>query len=578
MIESVDVNSYQIRYRDFDIRRDIHSFVNYVSSREVKRKTHGNDLAKSDVKRLSKVLSYNHIMDEYEQWGLSSWVYFVDQLALSLEFTNYDIKGKYRGYSSSEPSFTNNYIEYKSEVYDLFLSLSLSEQENHLLRLLVTPYNHTNNEFFGLSPVGWLEHFPSWGSAVGTLPLINFAEVRDFLFYQLKDMETGIWYSTASWIQQLKKEYPYFLIPKESKRKKRGFYYGKKKQAPEYEVIPRYGTFYESHQHNSRDDNIPDDAKDGFERVEGRYIERFLEYIPFLMGYVDLAYDPDIEKTTQRFSSDNQQILRDVVKAFRINPLLKQSLENLLPSPTVTVQPNFEVVIESPIYPATFIKTLSDFGKVTHQDKTTTVLLDKQSIAAAVANDESLDIIQILTAHSERALPQNIIIELKEWAQHADVFTVYEGVQLVEDQIGLDTVRNHAMYTIQDGLYLISDTVPITQHLQQQDQIVIHSDHLFEELTILPKGTISQFPSQDNQEEEKIAENIIVQQEHYITLHFPRRDVLDMIRQGLLDKRCPVTFNADANTLTFSRRFQTQLENVIQSLTDTYIIHIQEMS
>jgi hypothetical protein len=576
MIEVIDINAYHIRYRDFDLRRDIHTFTDYVSQRSVKRKTHGNTLAKSDVKRLSKILSYDHIIAENEQWEGSGWLRFVDRTALLLEFIDYNTEGKYRGYSSSEPSFTNNYIEYKPEVYDFFLSLSLSQQENHLLKMMIEPYSYDHNEFLNLSPVGWLETFPIFGSTIGVLPLINFEQVRYFLLNQLKDMATDTWYSTASWIQYLKQEHPYFLIPQKPQREIQGYYYPKKNRSPEYETIPRYGTFYENHWLNSRDDNIPDDAKDGFERVEGRYIERFLEYIPFLMGYVDLAYDPDIEKTTQRFNHSDHPIKQDVVKAFRVNPLLKQTFDDLLPSPTVTVQPNFEIVIESLLYPATFLRTLSDLGKVTHQDNTITVRLDKQSVAAAIAKDDTLDVIQILTSYSKRPLPQNITIELKEWIQRADVFTLYDDFQLVEDQIGLDTVRNQAVYTIGKGLYLIPNTIPINQQLQQ-DQVVLHFEHSFEELTVLPPDTVSLLPSQANKEVQKVAENVIVQQEQYITLHFPRRDVLDAVRQGLLDKRCPITFNADANTLTFSTQFQTQLNDIIQSLAKTYLIHLQEI-
>lgn len=37
---------------------------------------------------------------------------------------------------------------------------------------------------------------------------------------------------------------------------------------------------------------VPDDAPDGLERLEGRYVERFLEGVPLALGYGVLALDP----------------------------------------------------------------------------------------------------------------------------------------------------------------------------------------------------------------------------------------------------------------------------------------------
>ena len=40
-----------------------------------------------------------------------------------------------------------------------------------------------------------------------------------------------------------------------------------------------------------RDRHIHESDPDGFERVEGRYVERFLESIPLVLRYVDVAYE-----------------------------------------------------------------------------------------------------------------------------------------------------------------------------------------------------------------------------------------------------------------------------------------------
>ncbi|MGB7340867.1 MAG: hypothetical protein WBC91_18365, partial [Phototrophicaceae bacterium] len=230
--------------------------------------------------------------------------------------------------------------------------------------------------------------------------------------------------------------------------------------------------------------------------------------------------------------------------------------------------------IESPIYPASFLLTLSRFGKVTRQTKTTTVTLDKQAIATAVAEDENLDVIGILKENSERALPQNILIELQEWIKRADVFTLYHGLDLVEDHIGLEKVEKASSFKIDNKLHLVPKNILVTEQLKDDGQVVIqmvHGTHTFE---FMPKHTQSVFLHEEEIVQEP--EAVTIQQESYITLRFPRRDILDAVQQGLLDERCPVTLNNEAQTLTFPNRHHDTLLKVIAALKHTYSIKIQE--
>ncbi|MGB7338716.1 MAG: hypothetical protein WBC91_07485, partial [Phototrophicaceae bacterium] len=225
MIKQADVSPYAIRHPDFDLRYDLHAFTDYVRNHEIKRKANGNDLMKGDVKRLSKLLTYPYIMDEYDKRTFSSWLDFVDTLALNLGFINYDTKGEYRGYSSNEPSFRDNYIEYRKQAYEQFLAQDINQQEVLLFNQLLQPYSYNLNEFFSMSPVGWLDGFSAHGSAVGILPHIDFVSARSFLLEKLAQLEVGVWYETASLINHFKQEYPYFLIPENPMREKRGYGY-----------------------------------------------------------------------------------------------------------------------------------------------------------------------------------------------------------------------------------------------------------------------------------------------------------------------------------------------------------------
>jgi hypothetical protein len=52
----------------------------------------------------------------------------------------------------------------------------------------------------------------------------------------------------------------------------------------------RYGNFHESKEAWGHEIDIRERDPDSFERVEGRYVERFLEGIPLVLRYVDVAY------------------------------------------------------------------------------------------------------------------------------------------------------------------------------------------------------------------------------------------------------------------------------------------------
>ncbi len=284
-LQPFDVQKCEILVNPNDIRRDLHIYVDYMRNREVKRAYRSNDLPSADYKRIIKLMGHPEI-PQTDEFGGPSWLDYVDRLALELGWVDYDTEGEYVGYSSQSPSFPDNYIVFVQKNYEEFLAKSPLEQEVHLLTALIQKgarkkrdFDYDANEFYSQSILGWLDSFPTWGAATGVMPSLDFTEIRRFLFDLLALCEDGVWYSTASLIAYLKKNHPYFLIPQKPKPDR----WGRK--------TTRYGNFFESKERygHSRDP-IPDDASDGFERVEGRYVERFLENIPLTLGYVDVAY------------------------------------------------------------------------------------------------------------------------------------------------------------------------------------------------------------------------------------------------------------------------------------------------
>ena len=132
-LKTIDVAGLEIPTRLPDLRRDIHKFVEYVRSREIKRSHRGNNLGKADTKRLAKLVSDPDAAKEVDEEGSSAWVDYLDQLVLRLGFVRYDTKGEYAGYTSQEPSFPDNYIEFMETPYARFLAAKAAQQETTLL-------------------------------------------------------------------------------------------------------------------------------------------------------------------------------------------------------------------------------------------------------------------------------------------------------------------------------------------------------------------------------------------------------------------------------------------------------------
>ena len=147
-VESIDVARLDVATRLPDLRRDLHVIVDYVRTREVKRSHRGNALGKADAKRLAKLLSDPDTVREVDEEGSSAWIDFVDEVALRLGFIHYDTQGHYAGYTSQEPSFPDNYIEFRAKPYEQFLAAKAAKQESTLLELLVHQGRGSASEFY----------------------------------------------------------------------------------------------------------------------------------------------------------------------------------------------------------------------------------------------------------------------------------------------------------------------------------------------------------------------------------------------------------------------------------------------
>jgi hypothetical protein len=553
-----------------DILRDLFTYLDYVGERSVKRMTRSNEIPRADLQRLAKNLGGLTFEPGENEIHAEQWIQFIDDLALRLQLVTYDLKGEYRGYTSSEPSFIENFIVVQQVPLQKFLELSPAAQEKRILDTLIHAAsrrdydNYSNNEFFQHTPVSTLDRFSMWGAGTGLMPTLKFPEIRQFLFSVLQNCPAGQWLSTESLIAYLKANHPYFLIPENHPKKDR---WGKE--------IGRYDNFYEGKQEYGLDrKSVPPSAPDAFERVEGRYVERFLEGIPLLMNFVDVAYDP------KPYTGLLPQ--RGVLKAFRVNERFLRLMSGQEAAPRVTVQPNFDVVIESDFYPASLIRQISALGEQVsspqsgHGAYVGIFLLKKAAVAAAQVKDPNLDVIDLLNKLSGRDLPPNVQIELDEWAGHADQFTLYEGFALLEMADAPLEAEKFVAEKISPTLRLVRGPEKVFATLETLGHVPVRIQHPAGEFVPIAETAQSVFPKESaTVNAPKTARPVKVGRVVTISYQFPDAESFDSIKKMLAELRCPFQSDLATRTVSLQQKEQAKFDEALQKLQDDLIIEVE---
>jgi hypothetical protein len=567
MFTPLDPKNLRVFSNDRDLLRDLFTYLDYVGEHSVKRMTRTNEISRADSVRIAKLMGDPELVNVSKETGGAQWIDFIDGLALHLELVHYDTKGVYRGYTSSEPSFLENFIAVDQARLDKFLELTPVGQEKQILDMLIHPKSardyesYGNNEFYQSSILGELDCFYQWGSATGIMPTLKFPEARQFLLNVIKECPPGQWFSVESLVAYLKNDHPYFLIPqKPPKADKWGH------------EITRYGNFHEgkdSWSHNEKP--IPDDAPDSFERVEGRYVERFLENIPLTMRFVDVAYNPAPHKGLLPS--------RGMLKAFRVNerfPRLMSGKEN---RPRLTVQPNFDVVIESDFYPAKIIQQVAALGEQVsspnsgHGAYVGIFQLKKTLVAAEQVRQPDLNVIALLEKLGERGLPLNVKVELEEWAGHADQFTLYEGFSLLESTDEIPEADKFTAERIAPTLRLVRAGEKLFSTLEVNSRVPLRIQHPADRFAPLAESAVSLFPKESAETEaDRKPRPLKVSRIVAVTVKFPDEESFDSFRKTLAELRCPFQSDLKNRAISFDQEFQPKFDEAILKLQDFFSI------
>ncbi len=518
-------------------------------------------MSKTDAKRLARLLSDPEAEREVDEDGASAWIEFVDDVALRLGFIHYDTKGQYAGYTSHEPSFPDNYIEFLAKPYDQFLAATAAKQESTLRELLVGQGQGGASEFYSQSLLGRLDRFSPWGSALGVMPTLDFPAIRRFLLGLLAQCPTDQWLSTSALVEQLKKHHRYFLIPKQPRFKN-------ERDAGS----GRYGNFHESKDPYGHEINIRDSDPDGFERVEGRYVERFLEDIPLVLRYVDVAYAQ--KPLTPIHPSIGQ------LQAFRVSDRLRRALAGRIDEPRVTVSPNFDVHVIAETYPAGVLAQLLPLCELVSEGTSIVLKLTKQKVAAARAASPDLDATGVLRALVGGELPANIVHELSAWSSHGEKFVLYVNCPVLETDQEQPAADPFTIERVAAGIRLVRSPDKLFDALERQELMPIRIKHGDEAFAPAPRKARTQFPkgSAGQAKPREPKPRVTLTRMTRVQLVFPDRELLNKLHEMLVKCQCPAEIDRPNLTLTYFKHDESAVTNAIRQLKTEYQIEIKDLS
>jgi hypothetical protein len=222
-------------------------------------------------------------------------------------------------------------------------------------------------------------HYQEWLTFYLEAPLAREAVAR-----LLKQCVPGVWYSLASFRATLQGDDPYVLRPGQRNAGDIGF-------------------------------ALADDLRRQWETTDGEIITGIFRSTLHELGLVALGYEGDGVPGPEE---------RRNPTAFQVTELGAEVLHSELSasdqpsSHALVVQPNFEVLLMEPYVPALY--WLVRFAALEQVGRVSRFTLTREALAHGLAAGGSIDeAVAFLERHCQKALPQNVLFTLRDWARQA---------------------------------------------------------------------------------------------------------------------------------------------------------------
>jgi hypothetical protein len=584
-----------------NLRRDVYQFVTYVETFGLTRTFRENAIPKAAARKLAKLLSYEEEAREVEEEGRGFWSDKVSHIARHLGLVSFDIKGDYQGYSSTSESYPDNHIVVNAKAWSSYLSKTPRQKEQMILDALI---RETPNEFFSRSTLAGREVFDSWGSALGPASRMKLPQIRSGLLSLLAQLSPNVWYETRDVVEWIRMQAPMLILDPatrgpddksadrlgqweyENKWKKKG----PKSPQPEVKLEDIYVNFREfdppnkEHGYYQREKpkQITSRTPDAFHRVEGRYFEWFLSEVPYLAGFVDLAYRSEKDHHGRDVFPPFEQL-----RAFRLTPwfFLVMGSDPELDRVNVTAMPNFEVLIDAPSYPDRALAALAPYTVLIGEDGPVhRVRLDRKKVVeTAASNSAAPAVAEVLQELAGKPLPGNVAAELDAWTGHAGKLTFYEGMGLLElrgdaaqRQQVLDDLQGLVADDRLEGFVLIREPGPGFDRLEQRLHVplrVLHPEMTFAREVENLRGPEPTKPREKAAPAKARPMKVQLQSEDLVGLRSSNYDLLIALWEAL-QKEPETCLRAGDDLLVLSATAMPKVRTALRRLSDRFDVEV----
>ncbi len=205
---------------------------------------------------------------------------------------------------------------------------------------------------------------------------------REVVQKLLRQCKPGVWYSLASFRATIQGDDPYVLRPSQRCAGEAGF-------------------------------KVAEDLRAQWEFTDGEIITGMFRSTLYELGLVALGYDAELVPRPGEDVNPDYFMLTEMGAEVLSSEL---SASQQPSSRALVVQPNFQVLLMEPYMPALY--WLARFATLERVGQVSRFTLTREALERGLRDGGSVEeVIAFLQAHSQKALPQNVIYTLQDWAR-----------------------------------------------------------------------------------------------------------------------------------------------------------------
>jgi hypothetical protein len=220
---------------------------------------------------------------------------------------------------------------------------------------------------------------------------------REAVLKLLKRCQPGVWYSVTSFLATVQGDDPYTLRPQQRFAGESGF-------------------------------KLAEDLRAQWRYTDGEIIIGMLRSTLYELGLLALGYERESAPGSDESVNPDAFMLTD----FGAEVLTSESSASQQPSPrALVIQPNFQVVLMEPHTQALY--WLVRYAALERVGRVSRFTLTREALRRGLGQaGEIEEVIRFLETHSQKALPQNVIYTLRDWARQRQEEEIAAPVRLLE--------------------------------------------------------------------------------------------------------------------------------------------------